>query len=455
MKICNIHIKGYQQFNNLFLDFTNPINGEPVKKVCLIGRNGTGKSTLLNFLNGFLPIMSKLNYRSLPFLLMKLKLKNQYVYLFCSSYYVKNLIFNTDIESEENWFEKLSNEKDTNTIREKLSNYNSYQIIGEELKDIVKELQFRDNSSDLLIFSPAESQQNSYLQVGDVPQTSLDKALKLFSLFPFHHNVSDQNVTDFWKVLIFLMKKRDNEREIFENKEENLDRTKKDLIESFEKDNPKILNNLADLWNKILSNAGLEFDVENASNPIQLNDNLTAYIQLKSTKQRINYNQLSTGIRNFIFRVGHIYSLYFSREIKRGFLLLDEPGNSLFPDFLFELIDSYQNLLIDKNRENNTQFFVSTHNPIIAAQFEPFERIILEWDENGGVEAYKGIAPIGDDPNDILLKDFKLKNLMGKKGQEMWNTYLDLRKKLKKTEDEEAKKELISQINKIGTDYNF
>ena len=204
-----------------------------------------------------------------------------------------------------------------------------------------------------------------------------------------------------------------------------------------------------------MTKTGLEFDAKGANNPIQLNDNLHAYIRLKSTGEKIQYNQLSTGIRNFIFRIGHIYSLYFNREIKRGFLLVDEPENSLFPDFLYDLVEIYQEIVKDKNGENNTQMFFATHNPIIAAQFEPHERIILEWDENGGVKAHKGKSPAGDDPNDVLVNDFGLNHVMGKKGQEMWEEYLRLRKKLRRTEDEKEKEKLIATITKIGSDYNF
>ena len=215
------------------------------------------------------------------------------------------------------------------------------------------------------------------------------------------------------------------------------------------------MNKLSKIWNKILDNAGLEFDIEGASKPIQLTDNLRAYIRLKETKERINYNKLSTGIRNFIFRIGHIYSLYFNREIKKGFLLIDEPENSLFPDFLFDLVETYQEIVIDKNGKNNTQIFMATHNPIIAAQFEPYERIVLEWNEQGYVDAHKGTAPAGDDPNDVLMKDFKLRNLMRKKGQEMWEEYLGLKKKLRKTQDNKEKEHLMQEILKIGGDYNF
>ena len=272
---------------------------------------------------------------------------------------------------------------------------------------------------------------------------------------PIYNEVSSQSVDIFWSVLVALIKERENERADFETFPQNLDKSKRQLIEEFDKDHPKIMDKLGEIWNKILAKANLELDTEGVKNPIQLTDNLKAYIRTKDTKERINYNQLSTGIRNFIFRIGHIYSLYFNREIKRGFLLVDEPENSLYPDFLFDLMEIYDEIVKDKNGENNTQMFFTTHNPIVAAQFEPYERIILEWTEDGNVTAHKGTAPVGDDPNDLLEYDFALKNLMGKKGRAKWAEYVDLKKKLIRTKETAEKTALAEQIIKIGNDYNF
>ena len=228
-----------------------------------------------------------------------------------------------------------------------------------------------------------------------------------------------------------------------------------DLITEFDSFYPKILERLGDLWNRILDKAGLYFDVEGANNPYQLNDNLKAYIKLNSNNQIIQYSNLSTGIRNYIFRLGHIFSLYFNREIDRGFLLVDEPENSLFPDFLFDLMDTYKQVTIDKRGENNTQQFFATHNPIVAAQFQPYERIILDWNEDGSVSAKKGISPIGDDPNDVLVNDFELTDLMGEEGRKQWHRYVELKSKLESADSKEEKFKYISEINKIGKLYNF
>ncbi|MBU0489125.1 MAG: ATP-binding protein [Bacteroidetes bacterium] len=463
MKICSIRIKGFQQFDDIFLDFTNPETGEPVEKVCFIGRNGTGKSTILRFLNEAIPQLSSV-YRGLTvYSITVIISKVKYIFFYSSKGHQSKpqLIFDNyivlkeNIENENGWFEDFAMAVDNQSLLAVRNKYKEYELLKPDNNHISNQLIMNNNSSDLLIYSPAESQINNYCSVNDVPKSDLDSALKLFGNHPFYNEVSEQNVSDFWKQLIFLTKSRENERNIFENRPENLSKTKKELIEEFEKEYPKILDRIAKLWNKILDKAGLEFDIENARNPIQLTDNLQVYIKHKELNRRINYNQLSTGIRNFMFRIGHIYSLYFNREIKRGFLLVDEPENSLFPDFLFDLVKTYQEIVIDKNGENNTQMFFSTHSPIIAAQFEPYERILLEWDDTGYVKAFKGTAPAGDDPNDLLIKDFKLKNVMGEKGQEMWKEYLSLKKKLRKTTEETEKTALIEKITKIGNSYNF
>ena len=119
------------------------------------------------------------------------------------------------------------------------------------------------------------------------------------------------------------------------------------------------------------------------------------------------------------------------------------------------MVETYQQIIIDKGGKNNTQMFFATHNPIIAAQFKPYERIILEWKEDGTVKANKGITPEGDDPNDILKKDFGLHQLMGPVGIQEWHKYLDLKRKLKATASVEDKMTIASEINKIGQLYNF
>ena len=71
------------------------------------------------------------------------------------------------------------------------------------------------------------------------------------------------------------------------------------------------------------------------------------------------------------------------------------------------------------------------------------------------MKAEKGKAPAGDDPNDILKQDFSIAHLMGKKGEEMWKEYLDMKKRLRATTDENEKSRLVEKITHLGAEYNF
>ncbi|CAA6829402.1 MAG: Unknown protein [uncultured Aureispira sp.] len=441
MKICKIIIKEYQQFQDFELDLTYPEGhekaGEPLEKVCLIGSNGTGKSTLLETIFRTLtdPYKAPSIAKSLIF---KIQYGKKYFYLHNFKYrdFSGISIYKEDIDKKNDWQELLE------------------QAILEQkswIADNKARLPYvsQNNSNDLFIHSLAEGFKNEYKNFNDVPSATVNDALQLFKHFPYEHVISSDTLNDFWKLLIYQIKKRESDLLAFQKREENLDKTIRQVQEEFDKKSPKILNKIAELWDKILDKAGLEFDVEGASNPIQLNDNLQAYIRLKGTDKNIPYSQLSTGIRNFIFRVGHIFTLYFNRNIERGFLLLDEPENSLHPDFLYDLVDIYTGII------QNTQFFVATHNPIIAAQFEPYERFILEFDEQGAVHAKRGTTPVGDDPNDLLVQDFGVRNLLGKEGIKKWERYVELKSLIQQEENKANKVQLLEEFLSIGQAYNF
>ena len=122
----------------------------------------------------------------------------------------------------------------------------------------------------------------------------------------------------------------------------NQDRTIREVELEFLSKNPNILKELADLWQPILAKAGLMFDYEKASVPVQLSENLRAYIRLIADDAVIPYAQLSTGIRGFLFRLGHLFTIFHFHPSKGGIVLVDEPENSLYPDFLFQLLSHYE-----------------------------------------------------------------------------------------------------------------
>ncbi len=462
MKISKIYLKNFEQFQDIEFDFTNPETGEPLDKICLIGSNGTGKSKLLYIVKIlFLELIPNLQKSVITHFLSstedscviyKVKYLGDYYFIYHTDHRVRIFKFDAEIITEEEFIKKLfEQELDAQFTDDFWVNFRK----GLLSDDFLSNFRMKGNANDLFIYSPAESSHNGYKDIEDVPKTSVNDALSLSKEFPFNAEVSSEKVDIFWKLLVFNLRKRAEEKDSFENQPDNLVRIKQDLITEFDGIYPKVLDRLEEVWNKILDKAGLYFDVKGANNPYQLTDNLKAYIRLKSNNQLIPYSDLSTGIRNYIFRLGHIFSLYFNREIDRGFLLVDEPENSLFPDFLFDLMDAYKNVVLDKRGENNTQMFFATHNPIVAAQFQPYERIILDWNDNYSVNSKKGFSPAGDDPNDILSNDFEMKDLMGYEGRKMWDKYESLKKDLIHTEEKSEKEKLIQKINQIGTLYNF
>lgn len=450
MKFRKIHIKGFDQFQDITLDFTNPEDGKALDKICLIGKNGTGKSRILKevILQSILRIYPEYIDKTIN-LTHIIPTNLSFLLIVDVEFDDENLsiVFprrNKNSESQSGVY--------YSTIHENLNWIELYQETSN--LDHVSDYKYLKNGYntilgkiDLIGYKPSESRNNLALGLNDVPQSSVNEAQKLFSNIPKFHEISNATINSFWRNVIYLIRKRDSDYKVFQNA--NKKKTIEEVEKLFDKENPKFLKKLAILWNKILDNANLYFDEENANDPVQLEDNLKAYIKHKGTDSKVAYNQLSTGIRDFIFKLGHIYSIYYNREVESGILLIDEPENSLYPDFLYDLIENYQSIT------HNTQLFFATHSPIIASQFKPHERLILEFNEDGSVFSRKGVAPEGDDPNDILEDDFLVKSIMTKVGQEKWNRYLEIKDLLRKDKNNVNKDELISEMSKIGSLYKF
>ncbi|MEJ7681817.1 MAG: AAA family ATPase [Segetibacter sp.] len=153
---------------------------------------------------------------------------------------------------------------------------------------------------------------------------------------------------------------------------------------------------------------------------------------------------MSTGTKGLLLSMFPLYEL----DTTDSMILLDEPERSLFPDIQIDLISHYQKLA------PNAQFIVATHSPFIAAAFEPEERFILYFDENGKVAVRKGESPIGDDPNDILRNDFNV-DYYNDFGKMAYQNFLDLRSKVSQENEPRKKKELLIKLTELGDKYNF
>jgi len=313
-------------------------------------------------------------------------------------------------------------------------------------KPVVHLSTFLENQN--CIYCPADSEQSPMART-EVPQTNLDTALRALKKPKRRQVIGQQNIGQFWTNLIGAIKKREADFLIYQSEPANQERKIREVADEFFRRNPDVLRELADFWDSILEKAGLEFDYENASVPIQLSDNLKAYIRLRHSKDRVNYAELSAGIRNFIFKLGHIFTIFRGKTENRGIILVDEPENSLYPDFLFDLVGHYE------RAAPGAQLFMATHSPIIAAQFRPEERFILQFNDTGGVTVRRGVTPEGDDPNDVLLRDFAVRTLYGKVGLEKWKRFHELDRLIQSEEDSTKRRALMKEYMDLGKAYNF
>lgn len=263
MKICKLIVRGYQQFENTDLDFTDPATGEPANRICLIGRNGTGKSTVLRMLDQMLKVRSQtggnstVRPRKSAFLAVKLQVGPRKVYILSplAGETGKNSCLGEGIESISGWADELVR----NPVSINKPPFAEHILSETERAAVLEDIRLKDDSADLLVYAPSETQQNSALAIADVPDTNLDKALHLFKSFPVRHVVSNETISEMWRVLVYLVKKRDSDRDAFENLPENLQKTKAEFIAEFDLSHPKPLESIATLWNQILDRAGLEF----------------------------------------------------------------------------------------------------------------------------------------------------------------------------------------------------
>jgi ABC-type multidrug transport system ATPase subunit len=202
-------------------------------------------------------------------------------------------------------------------------------------------------------------------------------------------------------------------------------------------ENPNPNEEFAIKFNSVLKKLNLEVDVSNPS----------SFLNIKHYKENsfIPISSLSTGTKLLISLLLPLYKF----ETKDSIILIDEPERSLYPDMQMDLMEYYQDFA------KEAQFIVATHSPFIAASFEPEERFILYFDENGKVAVRRGKSPIGDDPNDILKNDFDLEFLMNKKGLEAFERFRNLKKQIANENDETIKDNLLTEILELANAYKF
>jgi hypothetical protein len=410
MKVSRLEIENFRHLENLNFDFTyqsGPKKGKPLDKICFIGQSATGKTSLLELIK---------MYRTNP-----VDLKNQGSLTFSSDGF--KITYKNGISSS------IYRKSDLMNIflKTKLYYFSSDQLSPDNFNNITN--------------NPIKENDITILLATKILNSLVNRFDELISREVLEFNYQTNNLI--WE---YILNDISSFRDILTQKgseliskgfHQDFSRLGKEM-ERWKKTNPNPLENLAlKCLNPVLKKLNLEVDLVDTSSLIPLKP-------IHSDKA-IPANALSTGTKQLMLNSLPLYKL----NTENAIVIIDEPERSLFPDIQMELIPFYQSLA------PTAQFIVATHSPFIAASFEPEERFILYFDEKGKVQVRNGVAPIGDDPNDILKNDFGLDNLMNDSGIKAYKDYLDLKQKMASEKSPEKKKQLLKEVVSLGDKYQF
>lgn len=430
MKISKLHIDSHKHLENLTFDFTyqsGERKGQPLDKICFIGQSASGKTNLLELIS------------------------QQHIS-------INSLIYSENFYSHKNEVKTLNgysifNYEDINVT----INKNSVKV-----EDIIdsKEYSFIDSGSFSNLLSDKSQKFLFYFKTNLISEKNLelftknpidifekhpklDKRYKIENLYSKEFPVifDDSSDSELWLSLLYEIldyRKKFNQK-MSELIHKGLLANQKKLSDEFDKwqkDNPNTLELFANKFNPILEKLNLEVDIVDTAYSIPIKN--------KRNDEIIPIQNTSTGTKGLLLSFLPLYKL----DTKDSIILIDEPERSLYPDMQMEIMEHY------KNFAPNAQFIVATHSPFIAASFEPDERFILEFDEEGKVTVRRGSSPIGDDPNDILYNDFGI-NYINEHGRKKHEEYLELKQKVFFEKDEKTKQKYAKELEKLGEEYNF
>lgn len=398
MKITKIDITEYQQFKNFVLDLTYPEGhakaGQPLDKVCFIGQSGTGKTTLLNLIANFVentydfrkgcdtlfPINSSFSIHSeyAKFVKQEKKQKSQILYLY------------KDEKAKVN--EYVSPSELMSTVKPKKFIFHPSNLI--EVKGLIKKYLLyisADILSNYQYFIKPKKDEKPLIglptnskKISEVYPTTIEHEKNL--------KIDNNTKIDIWK---YVFKEIDIFEEKVEEKNKELFRklSTKDAQKTFEEfiqwkaaqKNPR--EELANKLAEILSLFQLEIDAEDTDNYLT--------VRAKNESGIIPSEGISTGTKSLILTTALLWGIGLDNTV----VLFDEPERSLYPNVQRKLVDFYTEI------SPSSQYFFATHSPVIAASFEPWEIVELDFDENGYV--FQKLYYEGERKIDNYFTDFR------------------------------------------------
>jgi len=429
MKISKLKIEKYKQLENLQFDFTyqsGKRKGQPLEKICFIGQSATGKTNILDTIFSYVAESQDLSIYG-----------EKFGYdIFTTPHDKVNAKGGITIQFNKNIYSKYN---DLLTFNENSFSYGIFDSFNDEATSL---FDFQ-NKSNLHYFKANLISEENIEIFGENPIDLIDKYPNITNEYKNRVvNIFDSNVPkEIWLSLIndILEYRKKFTQKMSELIHKGLLANQKKLSSEFsrwQKDNPNKLKEFTEKFNPIIEKLNLEVDLVNTEYSIPISN--------KRNEEIIPIQNTSTGTKGLLLTFLPLFKL----NTKDSIILMDEPERSLYPDMQMDLIEHYQNLA------PKAQFIVATHSPFIAASFEPEERFILYFNEDGKVAFRRGNSPIGDDPNDMLKNDFGV-NYYNKHGEKAYKKYLDLKQEVANEKDTKKKKKLLFEMVKLGDDYNF
>jgi len=399
-KLKKIELSNFNQFENLILNLTYPKGhkneGKALNKVCFIGQNGTGKTSILKIIQAFIKQDSeyfneknkiKINYQKANDVDINLNIldKNFTIDFIEDSHNILKNIIKKYIYFPANIIDKTQNEP--NKIKKnEIIDFNihsamqTWEFVKEEInKYKQKEKKEREKLSDIVYTETPEK---------------IKKAAADFEK---------------WK--------------------------EKNMINPLEELADKCLDRFLKRFN-LKVKTKLDFRNESDINNIKIEN-------LQGEELGNLENTLSTGTKQILYTAMPLYTL----KPESTIVLFDEPERSLYPDIQKEIVEFYTSL------SPESQFFFATHSPIIASSFEPWEIVELEFDEKGKVRQklwYEGERHVDNYKvdarylswDDIFMKLFSLKQDGTDLRLEKLMEVASLRKKLEKQKFSDKEREV-------------
>ncbi len=452
MRISHIHIREYNQFKDFTLDLRYPPDhptkaGKPLDKVCFIGYSGTGKTSLLQLVKiALFPAFNPPKISSLDSdistnldgeyqIVNRFQLKNGEIIDEITQLRFKEATYTKDDEQVGEFWKGYSDRLTTLTQDYKKPNLVMYPS---EYADLVNPIIQRRSLQDALGLKNeiARQEYEKYTVNPTNARTIVDFGTPEFIEELWHEILRD--------VQEYKTSDLSQSQQIARAFEVSIEKGEEALLayKKWQANTTNPLDSLAEKLNPLLKHFFLQVDT---AFDFQSADDLV-FIKLKTTNDGfVPYQGWSTGTKQVLLTAIPLIKLDTSQAI----ICMDEPERSIFPDLQRWMMDYYIELAPE------AQFFVATHSPIIAAQFEPCERFVLEFNDDGTIRAKQGVAPIGADPNVLLYEDFGQTSLLTEQGLKNYELYLKLHDEISVQQDPAKRKELNRKYMSLSNDYNF